>query len=68
MALDKTTLKNNLKSGLIQILSNPTIQNNVNTIAEQLAILMSNEIDTYVKTGNATGVDSRGDTHNLNIE
>jgi len=68
MALNKTALKNSLKTGLITILSNPQTQNNVNTVAEQLATLLSDKIDVYVKTGNAVGSDSNGDTHALNIE
>lgn len=67
MALDKATLKNSLKSGLITILSNPQTSNNVNLIADQLATLISDKIDIYVKDGRATGTDSNGDTHNLLI-
>lgn len=67
MALQKTALKNGLKTGLIQIFSSPQTQSNVNTIADQLATLLADKIDTYVKTGKATGTDSNGDTHNLPI-
>lgn len=60
MAFDKNTLKNDL----IQILTNPKTQNNAEAVAGALA----DAIDKYVKTGKATGTDSRGDTHNLNLQ
>jgi len=68
MALQKSVLKNNLKTGLIQILSNPNTQNNVTQIANQLATLISDEVDAFVKTGQAVGSDTGGDTHALTIE
>jgi hypothetical protein len=67
MALNKATLKAELQAGLITILSNPQTTSNVNTIAEQMATLLSDKIDDYVKTGNAVGTDSGGDGHNLTI-
>jgi hypothetical protein len=68
MALQKAALKNSLKIGFKQILSNPSIQNNVDQIANQMAILISDNIDVFVKTGNAVGTDSDGNTHALTIE
>ena len=68
MALQKAVLKTTLKAGFIQIFSNPQTSSNVNTIAEQLATLISNEVDLFVKTGEVTGADSGGDTHNLTIQ
>lgn len=59
MALNKAQLK----ADLIAALSDPKTANNVNTVATALA----DAIDSYVKTGNAIGMDSRGDAHNLNI-
>lgn len=55
--------KAQLKADLITILSDPSTTNNVTDVATALA----DAFDAYVKTGNATGVDSRGDTHNLNL-
>jgi|GEM_PF-4351787 len=60
MALNKAKLQ----ADLVNILNNPQTTNNVNTVAAALA----NAIDQYVKTGNAIGVDSRGDTCNLKIQ
>lgn len=60
MALNKTQLKQDLAD----ILKNPKTTNNAELVAEQLA----NAIDKFVKTGNATGTDSRGDAHNLTIQ
>lgn len=60
MALDKA----GLEAKLIQIFSDPQLESNVEIVAEKLA----NAIDEFVKTGNAVGVDSRGDTHNLTIQ
>ena len=68
MALDKATLKSELKAGFITIFSNPKTSNNVNTVAEQLATLISDKVDVYVKTGKAVGTDTRGDGHNLTIQ
>lgn len=59
MALQKQQLENDI----LLVLKNHSTTNNVETVAKQLA----NAIDKYVKTGNATGTDSRGDTHNLTI-
>ncbi len=55
--------KAQLKADLITILSSPNTINNVTDVATALA----DAIDAYVKTGNAAGVDSRGDTHNLTL-
>ena len=49
MALNKNTLKNQLEIGLKQIFANPSINNNKDAIAEQMALLLSNKIDDYVK-------------------
>ena len=68
MALVKATLKASLKSGMIQIFSNPQTQGNIQAVAEELSELIANEVDAFVKTGNAVGTDSRGDAHNLTIE
>jgi hypothetical protein len=57
MAFNKAVLVTDLKA----ILKKPSTSNNVDTVAQELA----DAIDKYVKTGKATGVDSRGDTHNL---
>lgn len=59
MALNKAQLK----ADLIAALNDPKTANNVDAVASALA----NAIDNYVKTGNATGTDSRGDAHNLTI-
>ena len=59
MALNKAQLQTELKS----ILSNPDTQSNSDLVAEQLATA----IDTYVKTGSVTGVDSAGDAFNANV-
>ncbi|AUS06486.1 hypothetical protein [Pseudotamlana carrageenivorans] len=68
MALNKTALKSELQQGFINIFSDPKTENNVEEVAEQLADLISNKVNDFVKTGSAIGVDSRGDTHNLTIE
>ncbi len=68
MALQKTAYKNTLKQGFIQVLSNPNIENNVEAIAEGLANVIANAGDTFVKTGNAVGTDSDGNSHTLTIE
>lgn len=60
MALNKA----GLRTQLIDILNNPQTTSNVVAVATALA----DAIDTYIKTGNATGTDSRGDIHNLRIE
>ena len=59
MALNKAKLR----TDLLEILNNPSTVNNVDAVAEALA----DAIDSYVRTATATGVDSRGDTHNLSI-
>lgn len=59
MALNKTQLVNDLTI----LLSNPSVTSNVNAVAVQLA----DAIDSYVKSGNAVGTDSRGDTHSLTL-
>lgn len=60
MALDKA----GLEAKLMQIFSDPQLESNVEIVAKKLA----NAIDEFVKTGNAVGTDSRGDTHNLTIQ
>lgn len=60
MAFNKTQLVTDLEV----LLSNPSVISNVNTVAAHLA----DAIDRYVKSGNAVGTDSRGDTHNLNLQ
>lgn len=59
MAFNKAVLVNDLKV----ILKKPNTVDNVDMVAQELA----DAIDKYVKTGKATGVDSRGDTHNLTL-
>ena len=59
MALNKAQLK----ADLIAALNDPKTTNNVDAVASALA----DAIDSYVKTGNAVGTDSRGDAHNLTI-
>ena len=49
MALNKSTLKAALETGLKQIFNNPSTTNNKDAIAEQMATLLSNKIDDYVK-------------------
>ncbi|HBI39659.1 MAG TPA: hypothetical protein DDY16_01745 [Tenacibaculum sp.] len=56
--------KNQLKQDLVEILKNPSITNNAEIVAQQL----TDAIDKFVKTGNATGTDSSGDAHNLIIQ
>ncbi len=60
MAFNKTQLRNDL----IEIFNNPSTEGNVNAVATALA----NAIDDYVKTGNAIGTDTNGDTHNLTLQ
>jgi hypothetical protein len=67
MALNKTILKTELQAGLITILNNPQTTKNVTVIAEQMATLLADKIDNYVKTGNAVGTDTQGNAHNLKI-
>ncbi|MGC1471550.1 MAG: hypothetical protein WA775_03065 [Psychroserpens sp.] len=62
MALNKIQLKVQLKVGMTSIFSNPSPTNNVAVIAEQLATLMSESIDFYVKQGQVTGATSNGGT------
>ena len=59
MALNKAKLK----LDLVSVLSNPKNINNVDAVATGLA----EAFDAYVKTGKATGMDSRGDSHNLEL-
>lgn len=59
MALNKAQLQ----ADLITAFSDPKTTNNVAAVAEALAAA----IDNYVKTANATGTDSHGDSHNLSI-
>lgn len=59
MALNKTQLAASIKIAF----NKANTSNNIDEIANDLA----SAIDTYIKTGNAVGVDSRGDSHNLNI-
>ena len=59
MALNKAQLQ----ADLVAALSDPKTTNNVAAVAAALA----DAIDAYVKTGKATGTDSRGDSHNLSI-
>lgn len=59
MGFNKTVLKNDFKA----IFNKANKENNYETVAEDMA----NAIDKFVKTGKATGVDSRGDTHNLTL-
>lgn len=49
MALNKNTLKSQLEVGLKQIFANPSTTNNKDAIAEQMATLLSDKIDDYVK-------------------
>ena len=49
MALNKATLKSSLEIGLKQIFGNPKINNNKDAVAEQMALLISNKVDDYVK-------------------
>ncbi len=60
MAFNKTQLRNDL----IEIFNNPSTEGNVNAVATALA----EAIDNYVKTGNAIGTDTNGDTHNLTLQ
>lgn len=55
--------KEQLKAKLIQAFSQPDIESNIETIAEEMA----NAIDEFVKTGNAVGTDTNGDGHTLEI-
>lgn len=59
MALDKQALENELK----EIFNNANKNSNIDIVAKRMA----NAIDAYVKTGKATGVDSRGDSHTLSL-
>lgn len=60
MAFNKAKLTNDLKG----ILKDPKHTNN----ADAVAVALADAIDQYVKTGNAIGVDSHGDTHNLTLQ
>lgn len=59
MAFDKQALEDDFK----EIFNNANKDSNIDTVAKQMA----NAIDIYVKTGKATGVDSRGDSHDLSL-
>jgi hypothetical protein len=59
MAFNKTVLVSDLKA----ILKKPNTEDNVDVVAVELA----DAFEKYVKSGKATGVDSRGDTHNLSL-
>jgi len=58
MAFDKATLITSLQTAF---------KNSVGTDDDMLTVAtaIANAIDTYAKTGKATGTDSGGDTHNL---
>ena len=60
MALDKTALKAAIKTAAQDAIG---VDDDFDTFAQNLA----DAIDAFVKTGNATGTDSGGDTHNLVI-
>jgi hypothetical protein len=61
MALDKTTLKNSIKSAFQAAVGSEDAE-------EEIATALANAIDAFVKTGKATGSDvPSGDTHNLSI-
>ena len=62
MALNKAALKTELQAGFISIFSNPQINSNVETVSEQLATLISNKVDDYVKEGEVIGATSDGAT------
>ncbi len=49
MALNKTLLKNELKTGLRQIFANPSTTNNSDAVADAMAQLLSDKIDDFVK-------------------
>jgi len=49
MALNKATLKSALEIGFKQIFDNPNINNNKDAVAEQMALLISDKVDDYVK-------------------
>jgi len=65
MAFNKTALKTSLETGFKSIFNNPQLNNNSDAVATAMATLIANKMDDFVKTGKATGLDSRGDTHNL---
>lgn len=62
MALNKATLKAQLQAGFISIFNNPQTSSNVNTVSEQLATLISDKVDAYVKEGEVIGTTSDGAT------
>lgn len=49
MGLNKAALKSALEIGLKQIFDNPNINNNKDAVAEQMALLISDKVDDYVK-------------------
>lgn len=67
MPLNKTQLQTDLAAGLKQIFGNPSTTNNVDQVAEAMAALIADKMETFVKTGKAVGADSNGATHNLSI-
>ena len=62
MALDKATLQTELESGFTDIFSHPNYDGNVQTIAQQMAELVADKVDAFVKTGKVTGTVSNGAT------
>lgn len=62
MALDKATLQSELEAGFIDIFNRPNIDNNIQSIAQEMAELIANKVDVYVKTGKVTGTISNGGT------
>lgn len=62
MALNKAALKTALQSGLESILNNPETESNVATVSDQIATLISDEVDAYVKQGQIIATTSDGAT------
>lgn len=62
MALDKATLQTELEAGFIEIFNRPNIDNNIQSIAQEMAELIADKVDVYVKTGKVTGTISNGGT------
>ena len=62
MALDKATLQTELETGFKEIFNRPNVDNNIQSIAQEMAQLIADKVDVYVKTGKVTGTISNGGT------
>lgn len=69
MALQTQILKTAIQQAFIRAFTQPDFnENNAHKIAQELGDDIGAAVDAFVKTGNAVGTDSRGDSHNLTIQ